>query len=120
LFELHYIDVVSTACACTAHLDSVLPKLDLQKGTAFAKDELSHLKGVIFFQKLPHYTNLREKYVRALLAYLQFKHGHSYYQAQLDLFGQLNSCTKSMMLNMVLPTAHDCFIVKSSGGALSA
>jgi hypothetical protein len=70
-YSLYHIDVASTACACTAHLDSALQKLSLLNGQkAFAENELSLLKGVVFFQKLPHFPKLREKYVRAFLVHL--------------------------------------------------
>jgi hypothetical protein len=109
------LDVASTELACTKHLREALVNLRHKgkptfssKPVPYAKEELSVLKGVVYFQDL-HYPELRELYVRCLLKQLKSEPTVACYKKQIGLFAQLNSSTKSMMLRAALPDAAHCF-----------
>jgi hypothetical protein len=109
------LDVASTELACTEHLREALDTLRhkgqpsfLSESIPYAKDALSVLKGVVYFQDL-HYPELREFYAQCLLKQLKKEPAVACYKEQIGLFAQLNSSTKSMMLRAALPYATHCF-----------
>jgi hypothetical protein len=88
------LDVASTELACTKHLREALvnlrhkgqPTLNFSsESVPYAKEELSVLKGVVYFPDL-HYPELRELYVRCLLKQLKLKPAIACYKKQIGLF----------------------------------